>query len=112
MQETHSDGSDTLKWQLEWGSQQFYLNHGQSNARGTAIAFKNITYFFYWWYILLTLFLGYNLVQRQIKYLWLWLMTYGVWFWAETNNLVFGFLFLYYLIPKTGWSNRMTHCKM
>ena len=42
MQETHSDGSDTLKWQLEWGSQlkQFYLNHGQSNARGTAIAFK------------------------------------------------------------------------
>ena len=39
-------------------------------------------------------------------------MTYGVWFWAEKNNLIFGFLFLYYLIPKTGWSNRMTYCKM
>ena len=45
LQETHSAEFDAFKWQIEWGNKSnLYLNHGQSNARGTAIAFKNLDF--------------------------------------------------------------------
>ena len=45
LQETHSAELDAFKWQIEWGNKtNLYLNHGQSNARGTAMAFKNLDF--------------------------------------------------------------------
>lgn len=75
MQETHSDGSDTLKWQLEWGSRQFYLNHGQSNARGTAIAFKNIFFLLMVYFVNIIFRLQFSSKANKI----LMTMTYDLW---------------------------------
>jgi exonuclease III len=44
-QETHSCHLDATKWQIEWGNKDLlFFNHGRSNARGTAIAIKNVNH--------------------------------------------------------------------
>jgi len=45
LQETHSAQHDQLKWEAQWGKKSnIFLNHGESNARGSAILFNNMDF--------------------------------------------------------------------
>ena len=45
LQETHSSSNDMLQWELQWGKKSnIFFNHGQSNARGTAILFSKMDF--------------------------------------------------------------------
>ena len=45
LQETHSSSRDMLQWELQCGKKSnIFFNHGQSNARGTAILFTKMDF--------------------------------------------------------------------
>ena len=41
LQETHSTSSVEAQWKSEWGGKNMFFSHGESNARGVCIIFKN-----------------------------------------------------------------------